>query len=278
MAQTAAAGPPRATWLLRAHFAVVAACLVVYVADVGAAVSAMAFVATGLSTAAAMVVGPRLHRPPDAITWRRLLVVCVLFAIGPAVRPAGQRPARPRAGAAGRLPAARLRHRPADPAPAAAAARKPRPGRRARRRGGHGGRRPAVDQLHRRAGPAALHAARLDGGARRGLPGARRRPAGAAGPARVHRARADAVPHARGWRDAGAARRRRRLQPAGQPWGAHGACRSSTRRTWWPSVCSARPRCTRRCAPSGPASTSACRRGRGSGSPSSCPPCWCRRC
>ena len=87
MAQTAAARPPRATWLLRAHFAVVAVCLVVYVADVSLTVSAAAFVATGLSTAAAMVVGPRLHRPPDVVTWRRLLVVCVLFAIGPAVRP-----------------------------------------------------------------------------------------------------------------------------------------------------------------------------------------------
>ncbi|MGN6299892.1 MAG: putative bifunctional diguanylate cyclase/phosphodiesterase [Angustibacter sp.] len=87
MAQTAAARLPRATWLLRAHFALVAACLLVYVADLGVTVSAAAFVLTGLSTAGAMVVGPRLHRPTDAITWRRLLVVCVLFAIGPAVRP-----------------------------------------------------------------------------------------------------------------------------------------------------------------------------------------------
>lgn len=87
MAQTAAAGPLRATWLLRAHFALVAVCLVVYVADISTIVSAAAFVVTGLATASAMVVGPRLHRPPDVVTWRRLLVTCVLFAIGPAVRP-----------------------------------------------------------------------------------------------------------------------------------------------------------------------------------------------
>jgi diguanylate cyclase (GGDEF)-like protein len=87
MGQPPGDAAPRATWLVRAHLGLVAVCLLVYVADLSPALSAAAFVLTGLSTAAAMVVGPRLHRPDDRVTWRRLLVVCLLFAVGPAVRP-----------------------------------------------------------------------------------------------------------------------------------------------------------------------------------------------
>jgi diguanylate cyclase len=87
MGQPPARAAARSAWLLRAHLTLVALCLIVYVADVSPALSAAAFVLTGLATAAAMRVGPRLHRPADTLTWRRLLVVCLLFAVGPAVRP-----------------------------------------------------------------------------------------------------------------------------------------------------------------------------------------------
>jgi diguanylate cyclase (GGDEF)-like protein len=87
MGQARASALGRAAWLLRAHLALVALCLLVYVAQISVALSAAAFVLTGVATAAAMVVGPALHRPADSITWRRLLVVCLLFAVGPAVRP-----------------------------------------------------------------------------------------------------------------------------------------------------------------------------------------------
>ncbi len=78
----------RATWLLRAHAGVVSVCLLVFLLDLSSTVDALCFIATGVATAAAMVVGPRLHRPSDVVTWRRLLVVCLLFAIGPVVRAA----------------------------------------------------------------------------------------------------------------------------------------------------------------------------------------------
>ncbi len=87
MSQVTGVATPRSTWLLRAYLALVTVSLLGYAADVSAAVSTASFVLTGLATAAAMVVGPRLHRPDDIVTWRRLLVVCLLFAIGPAVRP-----------------------------------------------------------------------------------------------------------------------------------------------------------------------------------------------
>ncbi len=87
MSQAPVSTRPRAAWLVPAHLGLVSLCLVLYVSDVSAVLNAVAFVLTGLSTAAAMVIGPRLHRPADRVTWRRLLVVCLLFAVGPAVRP-----------------------------------------------------------------------------------------------------------------------------------------------------------------------------------------------
>src|SRR4051794_19593611 len=83
---------PRATWLRRAHAGLVGACLLGYLLDVSDAVDALCFVTTGVATAAAMVVGPRLHRTEDRVTWRRLLVVCLLFAVGPALRTAVEEP------------------------------------------------------------------------------------------------------------------------------------------------------------------------------------------
>ncbi|GAB3596369.1 hypothetical protein GCM10027446_23140 [Angustibacter peucedani] len=78
---------PRRTWLLPAHLALVALCIVGYLLDVSTTVDAACFVVTGLATASAMLLGPRLNRPQDLVTWRRLLVVCLLFAVGPSVRP-----------------------------------------------------------------------------------------------------------------------------------------------------------------------------------------------
>jgi diguanylate cyclase len=79
--------PHRATWLVRAHVGLVGLCVVGYLLDLSPALNAVCFVTTGVATAVAMVVGPWLHRATDLVTWRRLLVVCVLFAVGPAVRP-----------------------------------------------------------------------------------------------------------------------------------------------------------------------------------------------
>jgi len=78
----------RVTWLLAAHGLLTLVCAVLYGLDVSDTVSTVCFVAVGVSTATAMVVGPRLNRSVERTTWTVMLVVCLLFAAGPAVRAA----------------------------------------------------------------------------------------------------------------------------------------------------------------------------------------------
>jgi diguanylate cyclase len=82
-------GPPRrrATWLARGQAVIVLGCVLGYLLDLSAALSAACFMTTGVVTCVAMVVGPRLHRPADMATWRCFQVACVLLAVGPSVRP-----------------------------------------------------------------------------------------------------------------------------------------------------------------------------------------------
>jgi diguanylate cyclase len=59
-----------------------------YGLDISGSLSSACFLAVGASTGAAMVVGPRLNRSAERTTWTVLLVVCLLFAAGPALRAA----------------------------------------------------------------------------------------------------------------------------------------------------------------------------------------------
>jgi diguanylate cyclase len=77
---------PRVTWLLVAHGLVALVSAVLYGLDVSDAVSTACFLAVGASTAAAMVVGPRINRSDERTTWTAMLVVCLLFGAGPALR------------------------------------------------------------------------------------------------------------------------------------------------------------------------------------------------
>jgi diguanylate cyclase (GGDEF)-like protein len=81
-----AASDVRARWLLATHCALAAVASALYALDVSSALSAVCFVSVGLSTAAAMVVGPRLNRSPERTSWYVMLLVCLLFATGPTVR------------------------------------------------------------------------------------------------------------------------------------------------------------------------------------------------
>jgi diguanylate cyclase (GGDEF)-like protein len=86
MSQPAAECATRTTWLLAAHAVVTGVSAVLYGLDRSEAVTTACFLAVGASTAAAMVVGPRLNRSTERTTWTVLLVVCLLFAAGPALR------------------------------------------------------------------------------------------------------------------------------------------------------------------------------------------------
>jgi diguanylate cyclase (GGDEF)-like protein len=77
----------RARWLLAGHCLLTAAAIVLYAASGSEAMKAVSFVVIGCSTAAAMVVGPWLNRSSERLSWTLMLIVCLLFAIGPAVRP-----------------------------------------------------------------------------------------------------------------------------------------------------------------------------------------------
>jgi diguanylate cyclase len=59
---------------------------VLYGLHLSDSISTASFLAVGASTAAAMVVGPRLNRSPERTTWTAMLVVCLLFTAGPALR------------------------------------------------------------------------------------------------------------------------------------------------------------------------------------------------
>ncbi|HET8616190.1 MAG TPA: EAL domain-containing protein [Actinomycetales bacterium] len=82
-----AESPSRAARLLAAHVVLTAVCVGVYAAGISLAVSVASFLLIGVSTAVAMVVGPRLNASPERVAWRLMLLVCFLFAIGPSVRP-----------------------------------------------------------------------------------------------------------------------------------------------------------------------------------------------
>jgi diguanylate cyclase (GGDEF)-like protein len=77
---------PRVPWLLAAHVVVASVSAVLYGLDISGPLSTACFLAVGTSTAAAMVVGPRLNRSTERTTWTAMLVVCLLFAAGPALR------------------------------------------------------------------------------------------------------------------------------------------------------------------------------------------------
>jgi diguanylate cyclase len=77
----------RATWLLAVHGLISLACVALYAASVSNTVSAASFFTIGVSTAAAMVIGPRLNRSPERTSWTMMLAVCLLFAAGPIARP-----------------------------------------------------------------------------------------------------------------------------------------------------------------------------------------------
>ncbi len=77
----------RTRWLLAGHCLLTAAAIVLYVESGTEPAKAACFVLVGGSAAAAMVVGPWLNRSPERPCWAIMLVVCVLFAIGPVVRP-----------------------------------------------------------------------------------------------------------------------------------------------------------------------------------------------
>jgi diguanylate cyclase (GGDEF)-like protein len=77
---------PRVTWLLTAHVLVASVSAVLYGLDISDTLSTSCFLAVGASTAAAMVVGPRLNRSAERTTWTAMLVVCLLFSAGPALR------------------------------------------------------------------------------------------------------------------------------------------------------------------------------------------------
>jgi diguanylate cyclase (GGDEF)-like protein len=77
----------RAAWLLGAHGLLTAVCVGLYAIDVSDAVSSACFLTIGLSTALAMVVGPVINGSPERTSWTMILVVCLLFATGPTVRP-----------------------------------------------------------------------------------------------------------------------------------------------------------------------------------------------
>jgi diguanylate cyclase (GGDEF)-like protein len=72
--------------MLAAHLLLTIVCVAVYAADVSTPVSVVCFFAIGLSTAAAMVVGPRMNASPERTVWVMMLVVCGLFTAGPSVR------------------------------------------------------------------------------------------------------------------------------------------------------------------------------------------------
>jgi diguanylate cyclase (GGDEF)-like protein len=77
---------PRVTWLLAAHGLVASVSAVLYGLDISDTLSTACFLAVGTSTAAAMVVGPRMNRSAERTTWTAMLVVCLLFSAGPALR------------------------------------------------------------------------------------------------------------------------------------------------------------------------------------------------
>jgi diguanylate cyclase len=76
----------RVTWLLAAHSLLTLVSAVLYGLHLSDSISTASFLAVGASTAAAMVVGPRLNRSPERTTWTAMLVVCLLFTAGPALR------------------------------------------------------------------------------------------------------------------------------------------------------------------------------------------------
>jgi diguanylate cyclase (GGDEF)-like protein len=60
---------------------------IAYAAPLGAAVDSAAFLSVGLATIAALVLGPRMHRPSPAWPWHLIAVAGVLFLVGALVRP-----------------------------------------------------------------------------------------------------------------------------------------------------------------------------------------------
>lgn len=77
----------RARWLLATHCLLTLVCVAILATSGPGPVGAACFITIGLSTATAMVVGPVLNRSPERTSWTVMLVVCLLFATGPAVRP-----------------------------------------------------------------------------------------------------------------------------------------------------------------------------------------------
>jgi diguanylate cyclase (GGDEF)-like protein len=73
----------QAQWPLRAYLALTSVCVLGSLLDGSTLVRTLCFVLVALATAAAMACGPRLFRTEDPVTWRRLLVVCLLFALSP---------------------------------------------------------------------------------------------------------------------------------------------------------------------------------------------------
>jgi diguanylate cyclase len=77
-------------WLAFGQAVVVLGCIVGYSLNLSPVLSAICFMTTGIITCLAMIVGPRLHRPDDQVTWRCFQWACVLLAVGPSVRPSVQ--------------------------------------------------------------------------------------------------------------------------------------------------------------------------------------------